>query len=214
MSEKTNSLKNFVILEKWMAEDLDVNITELVVFAVIYSFNRNDKGTYYAGTELLKKYTNRSERCIKYALKSLTEKKYIMKTKEYDKYGSYNYVVPKNIKNAHAKKGNKICKNCKSNVQNLQLDGAEIASNNIENNIYNNQSIISEDMTRLGVHNNVILNDESMNYLESIIPELEKYIQKCDQFIQDFHLQKQLWTQNQYVECIINFMREDGVISD
>lgn len=74
MSEKTNSLKNFVILEKWMAEDLDVNITELVVFAVIYSFNRNDKGTYYAGTELLKKYTNRSERCIKYALKSLTEK--------------------------------------------------------------------------------------------------------------------------------------------
>lgn len=214
MSEKTNSLKNFVILEKWMAEDLDVNITELVVFAVIYSFNRNDKGTYYAGTELLKKYTNRSERCIKYALKSLTEKKYIMKTKEHDKYGSYNYVVPKNIKNARAKQANKVCKNCNSNVQNLQLDCAENASNNIDNNIYDNQSFISKDMVRLGVHKNVILNDESMNYLESIAPELEKYIQKCDQFIQDFHLQKQLWTQNQYVECIINFMKEDGVVPD
>lgn len=58
----------------------------------------------------------------------------------------------------------------------------------------------------------MILNDESLKYLESVTPELEKYIQKCDQFIQDFHLQKQLWTQNQYVECIINFMREDGVI--
>lgn len=214
MSEKTNSLKNFVILEKWMAEDLDVNITELVVFAVIYSFNRNDKGTYYAGTELLKKYTNRSERCIKYALKSLTEKKYIMKTKEHDKYGSYNYVVPKNIKNARAKQANKVCKNCNSNVQNLQLDCAENASNIIDNNIYDNQSFISKDMVRLGVHKNVILNDESMNYLESITPELEKYIQKCDQFIQDFHLQKQLWTQNQYVECIINFMKEDGVVPD
>lgn len=214
MSEKTNSLKNFVILKKWMAEDLDVNITELVVFAVIYSFNRNDKGTYYAGTELLKKYTNRSERCIKYALKSLTEKKYIMKTKEHDKYGSYNYVVPKNIKNARAKQANKVCKNCNSNVQNLQLDCAENASNNIDNNIYDNQSFISKDMVRLGVHKNVILNDESMNYLESITPELEKYIQKCDQFIQDFHLQKQLWTQNQYVECIINFMKEDGVVPD
>ena len=28
MDKQTNSLKNFVILEKWMAEDLDVNITE------------------------------------------------------------------------------------------------------------------------------------------------------------------------------------------
>ncbi len=215
MSEKTNSLKNFVILEKWMAEDLDVNITELVVFAVIYSFNRNDKGTYYASTKLLKEYTNRSERCIKYALKSLIEKKYIEKTKMHDKYGSYNnYVVSKNIKNAHAKKGNKICKDCKSNVQNLQLDGAEIASNNIENNIYNNQSIISQDMTRLGVHNNVILNAESLKYLESITPEIDEYIQKCDQFIQDFHLYQQPWTQSQYVECITNFIKEDGVIPD
>lgn len=214
MSEKTNSLKNFVILEKWMAEDLDVNITELVVFAVIYSFNRNEKGTYYASTKLLKEYTNRSERCIKYALKSLIEKNYIEKTKMHDKYGSYNnYVVSKNIKNAHAKKGNKICKNCKSNVQNLQLDGAEIASNNIDNNIYYNQSFISKDMKRFGVHNNVILSDESLNYLASITSELDTYIQKCDQFIENFHLQ-QSWTQNQYLECILNFMKEDGVIPD
>lgn len=213
MDKQTKSLKNFVVLEKWMAEDLDVNITELVVFAVIYSFNRNEKGTYYASTKLLREYTNRSERCIKYALKSLIEKNYIKKTNVQNKYGSHNqYEVSKNIKNARAKQVNKVCKNCNSDVQNLQLDGAENAHNNIDNIIYNNQSIISKDIVRLGVHKNVILNDESLKYLESVTPELEKYIQKCDQFIQDFHLQKQLWTQNQYVECIINFMREDGVI--
>lgn len=213
MDKQTKSLKNFVVLEKWMAEDLDVNITELVVFAVIYSFNRNEKGTYYASTKLLREYTNRSERCIKYALKSLIEKNYIKKTNVQNKYGSHNqYEVSKNIKNARAKQVNKVCKNCNSDVQNLQLDGAENAHNNIDNIIYNNQSIISKDIVRLGVHKNVILNDESLKYLESVTPELEKYIQKCDQFIQDFHLQKQLWTQNQYVECIINFTREDGVI--
>ena len=132
MDKQTKSLKNFVVLEKWMAEDLDVNITELVVFAVIYSFNRNEKGTYYASTKLLREYTNRSERCIKYALKSLIEKNYIKKTNVQNKYGSHNqYEVSKNIKNARAKQVNKVCKNCNSDVQNLQLDGAENAHNNM-----------------------------------------------------------------------------------
>lgn len=152
MDKQTKSLKNFVVLEKWMAEDLDVNITELVVFAVIYSFNRNEKGTYYASTKLLREYTNRSERCIKYALKSLIEKNYIKKTNVQNKYGSHNqYEVSKNIKNARAKQVNKVCKNCNLDVQNLQLDGAENAHNNIDNIIYNNQSIISKDIVRLGV---------------------------------------------------------------
>lgn len=215
MNKETNSMKNFVILEKWMAEDLDVNITELVVFAVIYSFNRNEKGTYYAGIELLKEYTNRSDRCIKYALKSLIEKNYIRKTKTQDKYGTYNrYEIPTSIKKTRAIHAEKVCKNCNSDVQNLQLDGAENASNNIDNIIYNKQSIISKDIVKLGVHNNVILNDESLKYLERITPELNTYIQKCDQFIEDFHLYQQPWTQSQYVECITNFMKEDGVISD
>lgn len=215
MNKETNSMKNFVILEKWMAEDLDVNITELVVFAVIYSFNRNEKGTYYAGIELLKEYTNRSDRCIKYALKSLIEKNYIRKTKAQDKYGTYNrYEIPTSIKKIRAIHAEKVCKNCNSDVQNLQLDSAENASNNIDNIIYNKQSIISKDIVKLGVHNNVILNDESLKYLERITPELNTYIQKCDQFIEDFHLYQQPWTQSQYVECITNFMKEDGVISD
>lgn len=215
MDKQTKFLKNFVILEKWMAEDLDVNITELVVFAVIYSFNRNEKGTYYAGIELLKEYTNRSDRCIKYALESLIEKNYIRKTKAQDKYGTYNrYEIPTSVKKIRAIHAKKVCKNFNSDVQNLQRDGAENASNNIDNSIYNNQSIISKDMVKLGVHDNVMLNDESLNYLESITPELDKYIQKCDQFIQEFHLYKQLWTQDQYVECIVNFMREDGVVPD
>ena len=215
MDKQPKSLKNFVVLEKWMAEDLDVNITELVVFAVIYSFNRNEKGTYYASTKLLREYTNRSERCIKYALKSLIEKNYIKKTNVQNKYGSHNqYEVSKNIKNARAKQANKVCKNCNSDVQNLQPDGAKNASNNIDNNIYYNQSYISKDMKRFGVHNNVILNDESLKYLERITSELNTYIQKCDQFIEDFHLYQQPWTQSQYVECITNFMKEDGVTSD
>jgi len=71
--------KNYVVIQGWMINNLDLDIKELFLFAIIYGFNQ-DKETLFKGS---RKYMSKLLKCslntISNLLKNLLEKKLIIK---------------------------------------------------------------------------------------------------------------------------------------
>lgn len=71
---------NFVYIGAWMITELHLKSTELLVFAVIHSFSQDGRSVYNGGLGYLMEWTGATKQSVITALKSLIEKKLIVKT--------------------------------------------------------------------------------------------------------------------------------------
>ena len=69
---------SFILLRGWMIEELDLKGNELIVYAVIYGFNR-DGHAYQGSRQYLARWTNSTVQGVQKNLNSLVEKKLIIK---------------------------------------------------------------------------------------------------------------------------------------
>lgn len=70
----------FYIKFDWMFSELHLSDTSCDVFALIFSFTRNNKLTYYGTLQYLAKRINKSEKSISRALKCLVDADFVEKT--------------------------------------------------------------------------------------------------------------------------------------
>lgn len=216
--EEKNRKSPYTVVHSWMARDLKLKGTELLAFAIIYNFSMDGAGKYFGGKKFIANFTNTSERCVAYTLKELTEKKLVGKSQiKYKGRLCNTYVVPNEVLNLGKNCIGKPRKNCLDNEQNFQ-NKDEISAYNIKENIQiNNQSFnLNTETIRLGEFENVVLNQEWIERLSVLTPNLMGYVQTVDSFIEDndFRTIGDQWGPEEFGNYILSLIKEDGVISD
>lgn len=72
----------FIPLYTWMMEDYDLSLTDAAIYALIYSFSRDDQGCYFGSIRYIVDTCRVSESTAKRSLKALEEKGLLRKWQE------------------------------------------------------------------------------------------------------------------------------------
>lgn len=125
---------NFVVIQGWMCNELNLKGNDLLVFALIYGFCQDGKSMYSGGRKYIAETFNISLRTVDGTLKALTERGYIVK------HISGDYIHP-DIYTVNGVKDTLIGGSEKTSLgvaQKLHEGGAKIAPNNTSNKIIDN----------------------------------------------------------------------------
>ena len=205
--EEKNRKSPYTVVHSWMARDLKLKGTELLAFAIIYNFSMDGAGKYFGGKKFIANFTNTSERCVAYTLKELTDKKLVEKSQiKYKGRLCNTYVVPNEVLNLGKNFIGRPRKNCLENEQNFQNKDEISAYNNKENIQINNQSF----------NLNTVLNQEWIERLSVLTPNLMGFVQTVDSFIEDndFRTIGDQWGPEEFGNYILSLIKEDGVTLD
>lgn len=71
--------ENFVVVQGWMLTDLKLKGNELIIYACIYGFSQAEGQSFSGSLQYLCDWTNSTKQGVMKCLKSLVEKKYIVK---------------------------------------------------------------------------------------------------------------------------------------
>lgn len=80
MAESKVSRENYITVQGFMVRDLQLKGNELLIYSIIYGFSQADNQVFNGSVQYLADWTNSSKQSVYNCLKSLTEKKYIVKT--------------------------------------------------------------------------------------------------------------------------------------
>lgn len=76
--------ENFVVIQGWMCNELDLKGTELLVFALIHGFSQDNVSKFNGGRKYIADTFNISLPTVDKALQSLVDKEYILKQESND----------------------------------------------------------------------------------------------------------------------------------
>jgi hypothetical protein len=74
-----NISKNFITIQGWMVEELDLNSNNLLVFALIYGFNQDEESEFTGSLNYICNWLNCSRPTASKALNDLVEKQLLIK---------------------------------------------------------------------------------------------------------------------------------------
>lgn len=166
MSKISNG--NYITIQAFMINDLQLNGNELLVYAIIYGFSQNGECRFTGSLQYLADWTNTSKQCVLNNLKSLVAKGFIEKYEYYKngiKFVEYYVINLNTIQKSlmgYSKKFNGIQKSLPNKIDN-NINTNNITTNN--NNITTNTNIINN-------------NNNINNKLDNNIEEKEKIYKK------------------------------------
>ena len=148
---------SYFMVHSFMTSGLKLSGTELLTFALIYSFACSEERCFRGSLSYITERTGASLRAINYALRSLLDKGFITKQRCEKGVGfiyrigdaAVGFIEAKckktmdeaqNLRNQDAKIADSMRKNCVNEAQNLQIQCAKIAPNNKEDNKYYNKA--------------------------------------------------------------------------
>lgn len=82
MPGEVNS-ENYVVIQGWMLNDLDIKGNELIVYAIIYGFSQVEGQVFNGSLQYLANWTKSTKQGVMKNLKSLVDKGYIVKIDKY-----------------------------------------------------------------------------------------------------------------------------------
>ena len=82
MGGKVNS-DNYVVIQGWMINDLNLKGNELLIYAIIYGFSQAEGQIFNGSLQYLAEWTNSTKQGVSKNLKSLVEKGFIGKNDKY-----------------------------------------------------------------------------------------------------------------------------------
>ena len=157
---------DFLNIQGWMINELNLKGNELIVYALIYGFTKDGVSEFRGSRQYMADWTNSSVRSVQNVVNSLIDKGMIEKNNHIDKYGSletsgYKAInVPKlsSEKNSLVeKKVHEGSEKSSSPLEKKVHEGSEKSShNNIDNNISNNIVDIKEKNIKKESVNSVI----------------------------------------------------------
>ena len=71
---------NYILIQDWMVEELNLKGNELLVYALINGFSQDDESCFNGSIQYLSNLLNITRRCVINVLSSLVEKGYLTKT--------------------------------------------------------------------------------------------------------------------------------------
>lgn len=141
MSNLSINRESFITIQGWMVTDLELTGKDLMVYAIIYGFSQNEAGKFTGSQNYLADWIGCTRRTINEVLKSLVDRKLIIKD-TYEKNGmTFCEYRVEDITRYH-KIMNENFTPCEKishpPVKNLHTPCEEISHNNIEDNIDDN----------------------------------------------------------------------------
>lgn len=193
--------ENFITIQGWMINDLNLKGNELLIYAIIFGFSQVENQVFNGGLQYLANWTNSSKQGVLKNLKSLTEKGYICK----------NEKIINNVKfcEYYTTKFNGVLNKVEWGGKQSLTGGIKqsltnnININNINNNINNNNK---KKYNYYGEYNNVFFTDEQYQKLIKEFPyDYKDKIEKLDLYMQS--------TGKKYKDCLAtirNWNRKDS----
>ena len=132
---------NYIVIQGWMINQLNLKGNELLCYALIYGFSQDGKSEFIGSASYIAGWLNIDKRRVFDVLKRLTEKGYIQKSEKF---------VANNVKlcSYKAVKNVTASDETSSPSDETSLPSDETSSNNIVNNIVNNtKQVVSNDTT-------------------------------------------------------------------
>ena len=121
---------NFITVQGWMVNELNLKGSALLIYAIIYGFSQDGEGTYSGSQQYLADWTNTTKRNVIKILNQLVEDRYLEKI-ENDvngvKFYKYKAMLPSSLGVKKVHRG----------VKKVHQGGEKSSPNNIDNNIDN-----------------------------------------------------------------------------
>ena len=158
---------DFLNIQGWMINELNLKGNELIIYALIYGFTKDGASEFRGSRQYMADWTNSSVRSVQNVVNSLVNKGMIEKNNHINKYGSletsgYKAInVPKLYSEKSSspleKKVHEGSEKSSSPLEKKVHEGSEKSShNNISNNISNNIDDIKEKNSKKETVNSVI----------------------------------------------------------
>ena len=142
----------FLNIQGWMINELNLKGSELIIYALIYGFTKDGVSEFRGSRQYMADWTNSSVRSVQNVVNSLVNKGMIEKINHINKYGSLETSGYKaiNVPKLSSEKSS-------SPLEKKVHEGSEKSShNNIDNNISNNIVYIKEKNSKKETVNSVI----------------------------------------------------------
>ena len=143
---------DFLNIQGWMINELNLKGNELIIYALIYGFTKDGVSEFRGSRQYMAEWTNSSVRSVQNVVNSLVNKGMIEKNNHINKYGSLETSGYKaiNVPKLSSEKSS-------SPLEKKVHEGSEKSShNNIDNNISNNIVDIKEKNSKKETVNSVI----------------------------------------------------------
>ena len=143
---------DFLNIQGWMINELNLKGNELIIYALIYGFTKDGVSEFRGSRQYMADWTNSSVRSVQNVVNSLVDKGMIEKNNHINKYGSLETSGYKaiNVPKLSSEKSS-------SPLEKKVHEGSEKSShNNIDNNISNNIVDIKEKNIKKESVNSVI----------------------------------------------------------
>ena len=169
MSEVKN--ENYISIQGWMVNELNLKGNELLVYAIIYGFSQAENQLYNGSLQYLADWTNSTKQGVMKNLKSLVNKGYIGKIDKLIngiKFCEY-----------YATKFNGVVNKVEQGMQQSLMGGMQqsLPNNNIYNNINNNNKKERKKTSYDEILNSMIEDDDVKNTICDYI-KMRKLIKK------------------------------------
>ena len=89
---------NYITVQGWMINELNLKGNELLLYAIIYGFSQSGQGEYFGSQRYISKAMKISLPTVNKLINTLIEKGLIFKTKESHYQATYNKEVLKKVK--------------------------------------------------------------------------------------------------------------------
>jgi len=152
--------ENYITIQGWMINELNLKGNELLVYATIYGFSQTDNQVFSGSLQYLADWTNSSKQGVQKNLKSLVDKGFIKKDDKFIngvKFCEY-YVT----------KFNEVCNSVVQGMQQSCIGSMQqsctnnIELDNINNNINDNKESKKEKKSNYDVIIDELINDEDV----------------------------------------------------
>lgn len=120
--------ENYIVIQGWMRNELNLKGNELLIYALIYGFSQDDESEFNGSVAYIAEWIGSSKQTVYNCLKSLCDKNLLIKNDEYHngiKFCTYKAFLP-------------LVKNFERVVKNFDQGGKNILPNNISDNIDHN----------------------------------------------------------------------------
>lgn len=133
---------NFVAIQGWMRNKLELSGNELIVYTIIYGFSQAKNQWCSASIEYFAEWTGASEKTINRIINRLEENGHIKKrhsTNEIGWYCEYKAIIPESISEGNGQNDQMgFGQSVRGNGQNDQKGLDNLSADTIKENIYNN----------------------------------------------------------------------------
>ena len=180
--------ENYIVIQGWMRNDLNLKGNELLVYAVIYGFSQKENQWFEGSRQYLADWAGATRQGIDKNLKSLLEKGLI--EKQENVINNVKFVCYRATEFTGG--SNSVYKGSQHGLQGMETEfigGSQHSLHNnidiksIENNTKVNNRGYKPVKHKHGEYNNVLLTDEEYQKLQDMFPDLQDRIERLSEYV-------------------------------